>query len=74
MAGLEALQADAWAQPPDREPSQAEERFAGGERHTVVGTDGAGQAEVPERSRKNSKRDVRFGGLHAFAADQDRLL
>ena len=70
MAWLDALQADAQSQPPDREPSEAEERIAGGERYAIVGAYRAGQPELSECALENGKRNVGLGGFYAFAADQ----
>ena len=47
MSGLDALDLDAEAQPPDREPGEAEQRIAGGEGHAVVGADGAAAGRSP---------------------------
>src|SRR6187551_2455125 len=68
MAGLDALDVDAKAQPPHRELAQAEERMGAGEGHAVVGADRERQAEVLEGTLKDGKCKLFFGGRQGFTA------
>ena len=47
VAGLDAFDADAEPEPPDREFAEAVERVRGGEGHAVVGANRAGVARSP---------------------------
>ena len=47
VAGLDALDLDAKAEPPNRELGEVEEGIRTGKRNTIIGTDGLGQAELP---------------------------
>lgn len=55
VPGFDALDANAEAEPPDRELAQVEQCPGAGEGHAVIGTDGAGQAEVLERTFEDGK-------------------
>ncbi len=55
MAGLDAFDADAQAQPPDRELAQIKQGVGGSERHTVVAADVGGQATFLKKPFKYSK-------------------
>ena len=48
MTGLDALDANAQAQPPDGELAQVLEGVGGGERHSVIRADGFRESELPE--------------------------
>src|SRR3954453_4062911 len=50
VAGLDALDLDAKAEPPNRELGEIQEGIWTGKRHTIIGTDGLGQAELHEGS------------------------
>ena len=43
LSGLDAFDADAEAQPPDRQGAEAEQGIGGGEGDTVIGADGLGE-------------------------------
>ena len=70
LTGLDALDADAQAQPPDGEPGQAEQRPGCGERRAVVGADRGRQAEVLEGALEDGEGELRLGRLEAFAGEQ----
>jgi hypothetical protein len=59
VAGLDALDGDAEAQPPDRQFGEVEEGIRAGERDAVVGADGAGQTVLAEELREGGRRDPR---------------
>ena len=67
---LDALDADAEAQPPDREFAEAEEGAVAGEGHTVVAADRPRQPEVLESPFKDGKSIDLLGGLEGLAAQQ----
>ena len=46
MAGLDALDANAQPQPPDRQLAQVEQSMRGSERHAVIAADVGGQAAL----------------------------
>src|SRR3954471_2733625 len=70
VAGLDALDLDAKAEPPNRELGEIEEGIWTGKRHTIIGTDGLGQAELPEGSLKHRK-GVSFPGSRERLAGKD---
>ncbi len=70
MAGLDALDADAEAQPPDRKSTQAVKGVRTGERGPVVSANGFGQPELFENTLENREGTGGFGGLLGFAAEQ----
>lgn len=49
MAGLDALDLDAEAEPPDGKLGEVEEAIGAGERDAVVGADGSWQAALAEQ-------------------------
>src|SRR6185437_2883409 len=76
VAGLDALDLDAEAEPPDRELGEIEQGVGTGEWDAVVGADGLGQAEMPNSRHSpaiwspSSSRATNFSrssmGLHSF--------
>src|SRR3954451_21101461 len=70
VAGLDALDLDAKAEPQNRELREIEEGIWTGKRHTIIGTDGLGQAELPEGSLKHRK-GVSFPGSRERLAGKD---
>ena len=70
VAGLDAFEVDAEAQPPDRQAAQAEEGVRAGEGDAVVGADGAGQAELLESVLEDGERRVLAGAGERLAGEQ----
>lgn len=66
-SGLDALDADTEAQPPDGEPAESEQGMGAGEGDAVVGADGVGQAEGPEGMLEHLEGTALPGGLEALA-------
>ena len=70
MAGLDALDADTQAQPPDGELAQVEQSVGGSEGHAVVAADVGGQAALLKKPLKHSKSVIFSGGRKRFAGEQ----
>jgi hypothetical protein len=70
MRGLDALDGDAEAQPPDGEPGEVEQGVGAGERHAVVGADGGGQAARAEQVREGGDGGRLARGIERFAEQQ----
>src|SRR5215813_4191745 len=67
MAGLDSLNGNAEPQPPNGESAQVEQTIGRGERHTVVGTNGLGQAAFLKQALKSRKSSLFFDRLHSLA-------
>ena len=67
MAGLDSLNGNAEPQPPNGESAQVEQTIGRGERHTVVGTNGLGQAAFLKQALKSGKSSLFFDRLHSLA-------
>ena len=61
LAGLDALDGDAEAQPPDRELGEVEQGIGAGEGDAVVGADGQRQAALAEQALEGGNGEV-FAG------------
>src|SRR5438552_17912181 len=70
MAGLNAFDANAQAQPPDGEFAQVEQSVGGCEGHAIIAADVSGQATFLEKPLKCGEREVFAGGGESFAAQQ----
>ena len=70
MAGLNALDRDAQAQPPDRQSRKLEQSMRGSEGHAVVGADRARQAALSEKALKGLKSQLCPVGFHRLAQQQ----
>src|ERR1700680_1313759 len=70
MAGLDALDADTQAQPPDRELGQSEERVGTGKGAPVIGANRSGQPEVLKSALKDGKGVHRQGAREPLTADE----
>jgi hypothetical protein len=70
MAGLDALDADAQAQPPYGELAQAKQRMGAGERHAVVGADRQGQAELLEHPLEHGEGIDLLSGRQSLTAQE----
>ena len=71
MAGLDALDGDAQAQPPDGQLGQVEQGVGAGEGDAVVGADGGGQAALEEQLLEGGDGGVFAGGFEGFAQQQE---
>ena len=70
MAGFDSFEADAEAEPPHRQPRQPIQRVAATEWESVIGANGARQAEFLEDALKNGKDLRGFGRGQRFTANQ----
>src|SRR6185437_609829 len=70
VAGLDALDLDAEAEPPDRELGEIEQGVGTGEWDAVVGADGLGQAELLEGGLEHLERIGFLGAGERLASDQ----
>src|ERR1051325_7121099 len=70
VAWVNAVDADAQAQPPDGELGEMKQATAGGEGHAVVGADGAGQAAFLKEALKGSEGGLFGVGLHGLAEQE----
>lgn len=70
MAWLDALDADAQAQPPNGELGEVEEGIWAGEGDAVVGADGVWEAALAEEVLEGSDGGVLAGGVECFAEQQ----
>ena len=70
MAWLDALDRDAQAEPPDGELGEVEQSIGAGERHSVVGADGAGQAALTEQMLEGGDGGLFTDGVEGFAEQQ----
>ena len=61
MAGLDALDLDAEAQPPDGEFAEAIEGVGRDKGHAVVGANGLGEAKFFERALKHGEGEFLLG-------------
>src|SRR5467141_2028714 len=61
MARLDALNANAQPEPPDRELAQVEERVGGSEGHAIIAADVGRQAALLKKPLKHGKRVVFYG-------------
>ena len=71
VAGLDALDGDAQAQPPDRQLGEVEQGVGAGEGDAVVGADGGGQATLEEQLLEGGDGGVFAGGIEGFAKQQE---
>jgi hypothetical protein len=62
VAGFDRLDGDAEAEPPDGKPGKIEEGVGAGEGDAIVGSDGCGQAELPEGALEDREGISFFGG------------
>jgi hypothetical protein len=69
-AGLDALNADPQAQPPDGELAQAEQGMGRGEGDAVVGANRRGKPKLLECALKDGKRAPFLDGFQSFAGQQ----
>ena len=67
MTGLDSLDGNAEAQPPNGESAQVEETIGRGEGHAVVGTNGSGQAAFLKQALNSGKSSLFLDRLHSFA-------
>jgi hypothetical protein len=70
MAGLDAFNANAQAEPPDGELAQVKQGMSGSKRNTVIAADVGGQSTVVEKPLKHGKSIVFAGRGESFAAQQ----
>jgi hypothetical protein len=71
MAGLDAFDADAQAQPPDGELTQVEQSMRRGEGHAIIAANVGRQAALLKQPFKRGKRVLFAGGGQSFAAQQE---
>src|SRR5581483_10685209 len=71
LAGLDALDGDAEAQPPDREPGEVEERIWAGEGNAVVGADGERESALGEQPFEGGEGELFACGVERFAHEQE---
>ena len=71
VAWLDALDGDAEAEPPDREPGEVEEGIGAGEGDAVVGADGLWQSALTKEAVEGGECEVLPGGLEGFAEQQE---
>jgi hypothetical protein len=67
VARLDALDVDTEPEPPDGEPRQIEQSVGASERHSVVGSDRLGQAELLEDAIENGEGVDFLGRVQRFA-------
>src|SRR5436190_1023249 len=67
VSGLDALDANAYAQPPHRELGEAEEGAAARERNAIVAADGAGEAKFLEGALEDGKSILFLGAVQSLA-------
>ena len=67
LAGLDALDGDAEAQPPDRQLGEVEQGIGAGEGDAVVGADGGGQAALGEQVLEGGDGGLLAGGVERLA-------
>ena len=72
LSGLDALDRDAEAEPPDGEPGEIEEAVGAGEGQAVVGADGVGQAALLEEALEGGDGWILARGLQGFAQRRKR--
>src|ERR1700680_1455696 len=70
MSGLDALDTDSQAQPPDRELREAEERVRARKGHAVIGANRQGKPKVLENPLKHRKCVALLGCRQSITADQ----
>ncbi len=70
VAGLDALDGDAEAEPPDGQLGQVEQGIRTGERHPVIGADGAWQATLGEETLEGGDGGLLARGVEGFAEQQ----
>ena len=70
VAGLDALDGDAQAQPPDGELGKIEQGVRAGKGDAVVGADGGGQAALVEELLEGGEGGVFARGFEGFAEQQ----
>src|SRR5580698_9737734 len=66
MAGLDTLDGNAEAKPPNGKPTQVEEAIRGSKRDAVVGANGLGQAALLEEAFKGGKSALFLDRFHGF--------
>jgi hypothetical protein len=71
MAGLDALDRNAQAQPPNRELGEVEQGVGAGKRDAIVGANSRGQAALLEELLEGGDGQVLAGGLQGFAQEQE---
>jgi hypothetical protein len=71
MAGLDALDLDAQAQPPDGKLRETEEADGAGEGNAVVGADGVGQAALAKQPVEGGDGEILPRGLQGLAQEQE---
>ena len=71
MPGLDALDGDAEAEPPDREPGEVEQGIGTGEGNTVIRADGDRQTALGEQPLEGGKRRLLAGGFQRLAQEQE---
>src|SRR4051812_25363105 len=71
-SGIDALDLEAQAQPPDREPREAEERGGAGEGDAVIGAEGRRQSEVFEKALKDGE-GVTLLGVSRASQEKSRI-
>jgi len=70
MARLDALDANAQPEPPDRQLAQVEQGVCGSEGHAIIATDVGRQAAFLKKPFKHGKSVVFFGGGESFAGQE----
>src|SRR6185437_3071137 len=70
VAGDDALNANAQAQPPHRQLREAKKRVRAGKGRPVVGADGLGEAKFLENAFEDAEGIHRSGAGESLAADQ----
>ena len=70
MTGLDSLDSNAEPQPPNGESAQVEEPIGRGKGHTVVGTNGLGQAAFFKQALEGGKGALFLDGFHSFAEQE----
>jgi len=70
MAGLDTFNANAQAEPPDRELAQVKQGMSGSKRNAVIAADVSGQSTLPEKPFKHGKSIVFAGRGESFAAQK----
>ncbi len=71
IAGLDAFDGDAEAEPPDGKPREIEEAVGRGEGNTIVGADGGGETAFAEETFEGGHDGVFAGPLVGFAHEQE---
>src|SRR5258708_28784644 len=70
MAGLDTLDSDSEPETADGELAEVEEGMGRGERHAVIGADGAWQASLLEEAFEGCEGKVFAGGFERLAQEQ----